>query len=68
MSSKDGKITIALIAIFAMDDSDAGGRGSMCVHGEGEKPDLAAASAGLEAVRRVSGLGKPRVRIRGSRL
>ena len=49
MSNKDGKITIASIAIFAMDDGDVGGRGSVCVFGE--ESSLAEASAGLEAVR-----------------
>ena len=49
MSREDGEITVATIAVFTMDDSGVGGRGSVCVFGE--KSSLAEASAGLEAVR-----------------
>ena len=64
MSREDGEITVATIAVFTMDDSGVGGRGSVCVFGE--KSSLAEASAGLEAVSRVCGPGEPRVRVRGS--
>ena len=62
---KMGKITVASIAIFAVDDSNAGGRGSMRAYWKREQPNLVSASARLETVGRVSGPGESGVRLRG---